>query len=182
MTNKKTGRVTRSETTRALISEKAKQRGAARSDAFRDQVRATMRLIEQEMGANEGIYPHNKGALSLAELARRADVHQTTLFSAKQREFGVEVKEWLDRVKTEQVVGRGPVRREMSSRVADWKRLYDGLAQAHRDTELALQQAQAELESSQGQCETLRKENVRLRGQQAEAAKTKVVPLRPKKD
>ncbi|KRB79045.1 hypothetical protein ASE07_04980 [Noviherbaspirillum sp. Root189] len=136
-----------------------------------------MRIIEQELANNEDKYPHNKGDLSLNELARRADVHPTTFFSSKQRDFGLEVKKWLEEIKTGKVIGRGAVRRELADRIANWKALYDGLAQSHRDTELELQQAEADLIAARADIETLQREKQRLQEILSEMSDKKVVLL-----
>lgn len=160
--NQKKQRATRSNSTRALMKVRAQERGRLRSDEVRERVRSVMKGIEKEMEGNGGIYPHNKGALSSAEVARRAGVHTTTLFSPKQRDLGAEVKQWLEVIKTGKVVGRGPVRRELATRIADWRRMYEGLAQSHRDTELDLQQAQSNLVKTSEELNKLQRENDRL--------------------
>lgn len=173
---------TRSPETRALMSESAKKFGKMRSDGVRERVEKVMREIEQEMEANEGIYPHNKGAVSAAEVARRADVHQTTFFSPKQAELGNEVRTWLKNIKEGKIVGRGRVHREMAKRVSDWKKLHDDLAQSHRDTELELQQTQADLGKAQDQIQQLKAENDQLRKmlQTTGAAKLLSMPIKGK--
>lgn len=172
----------RSAETRALIQERALERGEERSGAVDRRVRDMMKTIEQEMAANEGIYPHNGGALSAAELARRADVHPTTFFTKKQVALGEDVKDWLKKTKESNIVGKGPVRRNLSDRLDDWKSLYEGLAQSHRDTELELQQIAAELKEAHGEIDRVRGENERLRALLAKSGQTKVVPLRKRKD
>lgn len=171
----------RSEKTRALMREKALHRGEERSDGIKQQVRAVMKTIEREIADNNGLYPHNKGAVNLAEVARRAGIHNTTLFSPKQREFGNEVKNWLELLKVKEVVGRGRVRREMSERVADWKRRYDGLAQSHRDTELELQQTVADGNELRVEFAKLKREYERVLNMLAVASGEKVVSLMPKR-
>lgn len=181
MTERLAKLTTRSGITRALIQKRALEQGAQRSDEVRIRVTVALRTIEGEISSNEGIYPHNKGALSLAEVARRADVHPTTFFSPKQRELGSEVKAWLEKLKTKETVGRGPVRRELATRVADWARLYEKLQQSHRDTELDLQQCQAELAIAGKEIARLQAENTRLQGLLGNAGSNKVSPIRPKK-
>jgi hypothetical protein len=176
-----TKRRTRSEATRALIKERALERGKRRSDDVEKRVRAMMITIEQEIAGNDGIYPLNGGALSGAELARRAGVHPTTFYSKTQRKLGEDVQTWVDTISAANVVGRGPVRRNLSERLEDWKTLYNGLAQSHRDTELELQQTEAELAAAREEIEKLRNENEGLREFLAKAGHEKVVPLRKKR-
>jgi hypothetical protein len=181
-TNQKKQRITRSNSTRALMKVRAQERGQLRSDDVRERVHSAMKSIEEEMAGNGGIYPHNKGALSAAEVTRRAGVHPTTLFTPKQRELGTYVKNWLETIKTQKVVGRGPVRRELATRVADWMHMFDGLAQSHRDTELNLQQTQADLAKASADLDKVQRENERLQKLLNAAGGRKVVPIRAKKD
>jgi hypothetical protein len=171
----------RAESTRELIRAKALVRGEMRSSDTRGRVEAAMAAIEQEMTANDGIYPHNNGALSGAEVARRAGVHPTTLFSPKQRTLGGEVKDWLEALKKRKTVGAGPVRRALADRIADWRQMYEGLAQSHRDTELLLQQTQVDLESTAKQLEQVLLERDALREQLAKRGPSTVVALPPKR-
>jgi AraC-like DNA-binding protein len=178
-TRKLTGR---SESTRALIKERALERGKERSEEFEKHVRSVMEIIERELADTENKYPHYKGDLSLNELARRANVHPTTFFSPKQREFGLEVKKWLGEIKTGKVIGRGAVRRDLAERIADWKALYDSLAQSHRDTELELQQTEADLIKARAAIETLQREKDQLQKILNEVSDRKVVLLNLPKD
>lgn len=134
----------RSDSTRALMRTRALERGHQRSDDVRGRVEGAMKAIAAEMAENDGIYPQNKGAVSAAEVARRAGIHPTTLFGEKHLKLGADVRDWLKELKEEKVVGRVTVRRELATRIADWTARYDGLAQSHRDTELSLQQVEAE--------------------------------------
>jgi len=170
----------RSETTRELIRAKALERGQQRSAEIRSRVLAAMATIEQEMAANEGIYPHNGGAVSAAEVARRAEVHTTTFHSPKQRELGEEVRDWLEGLKKRHTISVATVKRSLAERISDWKELYEGLAQSHRDTELQLQQTEAELEQMRAQLAAVSGERDTLREQLAKASGGAVVPLRPR--
>ncbi len=140
-----------------------------------------MTQIEAEMDANDGIYPQNGGAVSKAEVARRAGAHDTTFHSPKQAEFGTEVGDWVKRLKSRKAVSRGAVRRELSTRIADWKALYEGLQQSHRDTELDLQQTKSELAEMQFELQRTQQENTQLRQDLAKLTKLKVVALKPSK-
>jgi len=147
-----------SSTTRDLIREKALERGKQRSAETRDRVLTAISAIEQEMALNNGVYPKNGGAISAAEVARRADVHPTTFFSPKQRELGREVRAWLTSLKTRRPTSAANAKRSLVERLADWKDLYAGLAQSHRDTELQLQQLEAEMAKIREQLSTLQSE------------------------
>jgi hypothetical protein len=140
-----------------------------------------MAAIEKEMASNDGVYPQNNGAVSAAEVARRAGVHATTFFSPKQRELGEQVRSWLESLKKSKAISVQTVKRSLAERIADWKVMYEGLAQSHRDTELVLQQVEAELSQSRKQLRALSEERDLLREQLVRVGGTSVVPLRPRK-
>ncbi|WP_156516564.1 hypothetical protein [Paraburkholderia caribensis] len=139
-----------------------------------ERVRALMKTIQEEMAANKGIYPHNKGAVSLAEVARRAEIHPFTFHKPRYLELGLEVKQWLEALKQGAVVGRMQVRKELGTRVQEWKKLYADLLEAHRITETDLAHANAQLEDAL-------RENDKLRRHVADLTKQKVLPLRTEK-
>jgi hypothetical protein len=174
------GKAGHTDSTRALISEGAKLRGQARSNDVGSRVRAVMKSIEQEMDENNGIYPHNKGAVSANEVARRAEIHPTTFFTAAQRQLGVEVKNWITSLKTRKIVGRVRVRRELATRISDWRQMYDALAASHHKTELDLQQSEAELVEARKEVEALKQQVVQVRAllDAATANKVSVLPKR----
>ncbi|MBW0169687.1 MAG: hypothetical protein KXJ61_05605 [Hydrogenophaga sp.] len=174
------GSVKRSDATRDLIRAKALERGQHRSAETRSQVLSAMAAIEQEMAANNGIYPQNGGAVSAAEVARRAGVHSTTFFSPKQRDLGQEVRSWLSFLKGRHAISAKAVKRSLAERIADWKQLYEELAQSHRDTELQLQQLEAELAKARVQLGALSGERDVLLEQVKVLCSTSVVPLRRK--
>ena len=159
----------------------AKKRGEKRTEEVQTKVKAIMAIIEEEMTSNDGIYPHRNGALSAAEVARRAGVHPTSFFTDKLRELGDEVRDWLGELKREKVVGAVKVHKTLAARIDDWRRLYDGLLQSHRDTELELQETQHQLREACESIKELEQKSARLEQLVNQAASTKVVPLRPRK-
>ncbi|MYN46770.1 hypothetical protein GTP23_17140 [Pseudoduganella sp. FT93W] len=181
MTNDMKTKAKRSDATRALIQQKALAQGSQRSDEVQARVRAVMKSIEAEIAENEGVYPHNEGAVSGAEVARRADIHPTTLYSKKQRELGIEVGNWLKRLKATEPIGRGAAKKKLVTRIADWKQLFENLKQSYRDTELDLQQTQADLAESLKTIQLLREENANLRALLEKSGAEKIAVLRPKK-
>jgi hypothetical protein len=137
-----------------------------------------MRTIEMEIAANDGIYPGNEGALSFNEVARRAKIHNTTLYDEKRYgTFKKEVDDWLESIKATAVTGRIKVRREVTERVSEWKELYEGLVESHRISELDLQQAQRKLEVYEAKTRALEAENERLQAALDAAHKGNVVKL-----
>lgn len=61
------------------------QSAAIRRKRVVDAVEAAIATMEEEMRSNGGIYPHNGGRLSLAEVCRRAQVHSITLMGEAHR-------------------------------------------------------------------------------------------------
>ncbi|WP_127996163.1 hypothetical protein [Piscinibacter defluvii] len=166
---------------KGVAKQAAQKRGEKRTEDVRARVKATMAAIEQEMASNDGIYPHRNGALSAAEVARRADIHPTSFYTDKLRTLGEEVRDWLDELKREKVVGSVKVKKSLATRIEDWKKLYEGLLQSHRDTELELQETQHQLSDAQKSIKELEQQKARLEQLAGESASKKVVPLRPKK-
>lgn len=153
----------RTELTRARIREKAKQQGLLRTADARIKVETAMAKISKELLDNGGAYPYNKGSVSAAEVARRAGIHATTLFSPTQKELGRQVKEWVAELKNPDMAGNVRRRLTHSERITHWKNLYEGLAQSHRDTELELQAKELALEQAQSELEKAKLENKRLK-------------------
>ncbi|MBB5501645.1 hypothetical protein [Paraburkholderia sp. MM5384-R2] len=138
-----------------------------------------MNGIDEEMARNGGVYPHNGGAVSAAEVARRAGIHETTFYTAKQRDLGKEVKAWISGLKATNVVGRVRLRRTVAERLQEWMENYKGLAQSHRDTELELQQVEADRDAALVELERLRNENATLRENLSVSAAGRVVGFPP---
>ena len=144
---KKTSKPKRTHSVDAI--ERMRSAALARYDSqaaqSHERVRHVMQAIQQEMAANEGIYPHNKGAVSMAEVARRAEIHPLTFHKPRYLELGKEVKTWLETLKQGAVVGQGRVRKELGTRIQEWKKLYEDLLETHRISETDLQYAEARL-------------------------------------
>lgn len=159
--------------------ERMRQAALSRHDSNAEEthkrVRAILRTIQKEMAANAGIYPNNKGAVSLAEVARRAEIHPVTFHKERYVDLASEVKLWLETLRQGATIGRVRVRKELGTRVQEWKQLYESLLETHRVSETDLAYAEARLQ------ETLA-ENVVLTERIAELSKRKVVPLKSTKD
>lgn len=164
----------------------AAKRGADRTAMVGRKLTDAMQTILAEMKGNGGIYPHNGGGVSMAELARRAEINESTLYKKDNVEFKEKAKLWLDTLKEKETVGRKRVKKELSKRVDDCKDRYKALEQSHHLMGLELQTSRAEREterkSSEVEIEKLKRENEALREELRKAGISKVVPLKKGKD
>jgi len=169
------------EETRQRMKEAARLRGQAKSAVLDSKVRATMTSIVEEMAANNGIYPQNGGAISINEVARRAEIDESTLYTKAQSALREDVKEWIRSLKAKEVVGRTRVRKQLAERMEDWKVLYELLETSHRTTELELQQAQADLSAAVRETESLKIDNASLKKMLDISTASKVTTLKSRK-
>jgi len=168
----------RSPTTRERIRQKAILRGAERSDDIAKRVRAALDEMATEVELSAGAYPHNGGVVSMAEVARRAGIHKTTLHTAKQRALSEEVRARLEVLRNAPAAASSPARKSVATQRDEWKQRYVGLLQSHCDTEAALQQAEYERDQLAAEKHALLQENERLRATIAALEGRKVVTLR----
>lgn len=148
----------------------ALKRGAARTAKIAQCVDDAIRAIADEMQANDGIYPNNGGAVSIAEIARRAGISESTFYKKDNAALKERAVLWLDTLKKKETVGRMRVRKTFQQRVESWKDKYDALENRHIRTELELQHLQAEHEKLRRDYDALL-EKMRLGGQ------TKITPF-----
>ncbi len=127
----------------------AAKRGVARTAKTLQQVEDAIRAISDDMAGNSGIYPHNGGAVSIAEIARRAGINEATFYKKDNTALKERASLWLDTLKKKETVGRMRVRKTFQQRAESWKEKYDALQNRHIITELQLQQLQAEHEKLQ---------------------------------
>lgn len=158
--------------------EAARLRGEARTAGVEARVRDAMVTIQKEMAANNGIYPENGGAVSMNEVARRAKISETTLFSPKQKELGKNVKAWVESLKKTEVVGRKNVRRTVFERSEDWRNKYLALQDVHIATELDLQDANVQLQDAQKALIELNNKYDAMLEQMRAGGASKVTPFR----
>ncbi|MFO1305358.1 MAG: hypothetical protein U1F54_16650 [Burkholderiales bacterium] len=142
----------------------ALKRGADKTAKTLQRVEDAIRAIADEMQANGGIYPHNGGAVSIAEIARRAGINEATFYKKDNVKLKERVALWLDTLKKKETVGRMRVRKTFQQRAESWKEKYDALKTRHIVTELQLQQLQANYEKLQRDYDGLL-EQMRVAGQ-----------------
>jgi hypothetical protein len=160
--------------------EAALKRGQARSSEIERKVLAAMATIEAEMKANGGVYPANGGAVSKNEVARRAEISPSTLFSPKQRALGDRVLQWVEDLEQKAGTGRMRVQRTYAQRAEDWKTEYHAVVDNYRKAELLLQSAQAERDEALALVDKLKADNAVLleQLQMASASKVAAIPKR----
>lgn len=167
--------VTRSSETRQKISEGSRAFHDANINAAHDKVRSVMVQIQQEMVSNSGMYPHNKGVISQAELARRASMHPVTLHKPYYKELIREIKEWLVNVNSGAIVGHKRVRSTLTSRLDEHEKLRISLQESLRISEIDLDISEAKVEELEKRCQFLEENNMKLRNQLAQVASLKIV-------
>jgi hypothetical protein len=160
-----------------MHKEAARRRGEARTAEVETKVREAMVSIQKEMAANNGIYPENGGAVSMNEVARRAKISETTLFSPKQKELGKAVKAWVESLKKKEIVGRMRVRRTFYERSEDWRMKYHALQDAHIATELDLQDAKVQWQDAKHALDELKNKYDALLEQMRAGTASKVTPF-----
>ena len=154
-----------------------------RTQAVVTKLRASMKTIEAEIDAHEGIYPLNGGKLSQAELCRRAGISNVTLATPAHRDTTHKMVEaWLTRIKSTAVTGRKSVRRAVTDRADDWKRAHAAIAQSYRAAELEYLDMRATVQKLQRSVQKLEDENAALRKvlESTGAAKVVAFPNRDK--
>lgn len=160
-----------------MHKEAARLRGEARTAGVDARVREAMVTIQKEMAANSGLYPENGGAVSMNEVARRAKISETTLFSPKQKELGKNVKAWVESLKKTEIVGRKNVQRTVFERSEDWRHKYLALQDAHIATELDIQDAKVQLQDAQKSLAELNNKYDALLEQMRAGAASKITPF-----
>lgn len=106
----------------------------SRSDEVSVKLHKAMAIIERELEDNDGVYPFNKGRLSMAEVCRRAGIHKITLQGEVHRLTSrLILKEWLNTLEKQLVKGSKTVRRRVTSKIDDWKERYADLARSYNE-------------------------------------------------
>lgn len=122
----------------------ATKRAAARKAALKEAVDGAMRAIVEDMKANQGIYPHNGGAVSMAELARRAGINESSFYKKQNVDLKESANLWLQQLQKKETIGRKRVRKHLKEVASDWKARYEAIDRDNIVTHLKLQALEAE--------------------------------------
>lgn len=128
----------------------------------------TLRIIEGEVNAH-GVYPHNHGKLTLAEIARRAGIGESTLRNRHHLETKRHVKSWIRKIGSEAPIAKGCAKTATAKKVAFYE---DALRKTNTEALLWREELQA-----------LKLENKQLREQLATMSipSSNVVPMEKSK-
>lgn len=160
------------------------RRGAERTTKLEQDVANGMQAILADMQSNGGIYPHNGGEVSMAELVRRAKINESSIYQKRKRNIALKERAelWLETLKKKETVGRKRVKKALSERAEEWRQKHNALQQRHICTELELQASKAEWEVERKELTemiaTLKGENAALTKLLKTSGDGKVTPLR----
>lgn len=136
----------------------AAKRGATRTEALNAAVDQAMRVILEDMKGNGGIYPHNGGSVSMAEIARRADVNESSFYKKQNVQLKERANLWLQQLQKKETIGRKRVRKHLKEVARDWKARYEALDSHNIVTHLKLQQLESENLKLKAEVESLREQ------------------------
>jgi hypothetical protein len=126
-------------------------------------VREAMKEMELDIQNSEGIYPFNGGRITAAEVCRRAKISYMTLQAPSHRDSTkVVVEEWIKKLTVRLTTGAKIVRRAVTDRAEEWKRVHDEIATAYHIDHLTLVNVRAELEEAKGRIKELEEVNATL--------------------
>ena len=146
-----------------------------RTDLLLGKIAKARSEIERRVDSNGGIYPFNKGRVTVAEVCRVAGVRKSVLQGPKHRKTtNVELLAWISDLKKRMSVGSESVRRAVTQRADDWKQKY--LQAAHHSNLYHLQMVSltSRLAESEKKVADLEAEVVRLQIAVSEGRVTKL--------
>lgn len=116
------------------MSEAANKRYDVNSVKIVERVRSAMTSIEAELTGKEA--GKTNVSPTLAEVARRAAIHEGTLHKSRYEALLDEVQEWKKKFsQLESESSESDGKRSLKTRIAEWKKLYNDLKDTHRLTE-----------------------------------------------
>lgn len=125
-------------------------------------IKEAMAAIEAELGDNDGIYPHNRGRISMAEVCRRSGVHEITMMGRAHFETTRPmIISWMRGLTT--VMGAATRRRAVTSRADLAEENYRRVAsQFQAMYQVEIPKRDAEIARLQTKIAELEAENLRL--------------------
>lgn len=141
-------------------------------------VREAMKQMELDIQNSEGIYPFNGGRITVAEVCRRAKISNMTLQApSHRRSTKVVVEEWIKKLTVRLTTGAKIVRRAVTDRAEEWKRVHDEIATAYHIDHLTLVNVRAELEDSKSRIKELEEINATLLEQLKMVSGQNITPI-----
>lgn len=139
-----------------------------------------MKAIELDIQANGNLYPFNGGAVTQAEVCRRAGVSKALLQApAHKTSTKVMVDSWVAKINARLITGHTNVRRAVTERADDWKQQHDYLRNSYHIDMCKLEEAEALIKKLSKEVTELREENAALLEQIANPS-SNVRALKPK--
>lgn len=125
-----------------------------------------MKAIELDIQVNDNLYPFNGGAVTQAEVCRRAGVSKTLLQAPSHKtSTKTMVDKWVADINKRLVTGLKNVRRAVTARVDDWKQQHEFLRNSYHLDMLKLEEAKARISELTAVNAKLDAENTALREQ-----------------
>ncbi len=141
-------------------------------------VRDAMKQMELDIQNSEGIYPFNGGRITVAEVCRRAKISNMTLQAPSHRDSTkVVVEEWIKKLTVRLTTGAKIVRRAVTDRAEEWKRVHDEIATAYHIDHLTLVNVRAELEEAKSRIKELEETNATLLDQLQMVSGQNITPI-----
>ena len=141
-------------------------------------VREAMKEMELDIQNSEGIYPFNGGRITVAEVCRRAKISNMTLQAPSHRDSTkVVVEEWIKKLTVRLTTGAKIVRRAVTDRAEEWKRVHDEIATAYHIDHLTLVNVRSELQEAQDRIKELESLNATLLDQLQAVSGLNITPI-----
>jgi hypothetical protein len=141
-------------------------------------VKGAMKQMELDIQNSEGIYPFNGGRITVAEVCRRAKISNMTLQAPSHRDSTkVVVEEWIRKLTVHLTTGAKIVRRAVTDRAEEWKRVHDEIATAYHIDHLTLVNVRADLDEAQRRIKELEELNATLLEQLKASSGLNITPI-----
>lgn len=143
------------------ILEEGRAAAGKRKESTEEAIERSQRLIERDVEKHHGIYP--MGAITAAEVLRRAGLNVRLLAKPRHHELRAEVNAWVERVQKRVLQGSEVIRRAVTERKDVAEATADAIRQRWVEAELEYVEAQNAMRKLHARCAELEAENARLR-------------------